>query len=60
MDISEDTDMQHARTVLDRLISRALMPLINIGISGAIAALLFDFVYGFRLARATVRVPRDR
>ncbi len=48
--------MQHARTLLDRMITQALMPLINIGVSGAIAALLLDALQGFRLSRVPVRV----
>ncbi len=52
--------MQHARTLLDRMVSQALLPLINIGVSGAVAALLLDLVAGLRPARVPVQAERER
>ncbi len=48
--------MLHARTILDRMIGQALMPLINIGISAAVATMLLDLACGFRPLREPVPV----
>ena len=44
--------MQLARTILERIAARAIFPLINLGISGAIAAVMMDIVKSWREARA--------
>ena len=47
--------MQLARTIFERLTARAVFPLINLGISGAIAAVMMEIVKTWREARVHLK-----
>jgi hypothetical protein len=47
--------MQFARTILDRITAQTIIPMINLGVSGAIAMTILELLRDWREARA----PRD-
>jgi hypothetical protein len=47
--------MQFARTMIERVTAQAIIPMINLGVSGAIAVAMLELVRDWREARVRVR-----
>ncbi len=47
--------MQFARTMLERITAHAIIPMINLGLSGAIAIAMMELMRDWREARVPVR-----
>lgn len=52
--------MQFARTMVERVTAQAIIPLINLGVSAAIATIMMELVNSWREARVPALNKRHR